>query len=260
MVLEKTLESPLNCREIQPVHQKADQSWVFIGRPDVEAETPIVWPPDGKSWLIWKDPDAGKDWGHEEKGMTEDEMVGWHHQFNAHGSGWTPGVGDRQWGLVCCGSWGRKVSDTTERLNWTEHGEKERKQSQPDSLTGGDEADSLVRPKRAEITDLNCGEESVEQKKDPGDLRRSPSGIQQRNAQRPSVRNHLRPGRNHLKRLQEPKPGAHSVPGILSILLSQAGKTSPYSRMNGVVGKVLPPRQEIISPSPRAPLDAPNKS
>ena len=82
VVLEKTLESPLDCKEIQPVHSKGDQSWVFIGRTDVEAETPILWPPDVKSWLIWKDPDAGKDWRREEKGMTEDEMAGWHHWLN----------------------------------------------------------------------------------------------------------------------------------------------------------------------------------
>ena len=82
-------------------------------------ETPIHWSPDVESWLIWKDPDAGKDWEEEEKGTTEDEMVGWHHQHSGHGFGWTPGVGDGQGGLVCCGSWGRKVSDTTERLNWT---------------------------------------------------------------------------------------------------------------------------------------------
>ena len=83
--LEKTLESPLDCKEIQPVHPKGNQSWVFIGGTDVEAETPIVWPPDVKNWLIWKDPDAGKDWGQEEKGTTEDEMVGWHHRFDGHG-------------------------------------------------------------------------------------------------------------------------------------------------------------------------------
>ena len=99
--------------------QWVDPSWVFIGRTDVEAETPILWPPDAKSWLIWKDPDAGKDGGQEEKGTTEDEMVGWHHRLNGHGFGWTPGVGDRQGGLVCCNSWGRKESDMTERLNWT---------------------------------------------------------------------------------------------------------------------------------------------
>ena len=120
VVLEKTLESPLDCKEFQPVHPKGDQSWVFIGRTDVEAETSILWPPDAKSWLIWKDPDAGKDWRREEKGTTEDEMVGWHHQLNRHGFGLTPGVGDGQGGLVCCGSWGCKESDMTERLNWTE--------------------------------------------------------------------------------------------------------------------------------------------
>ena len=120
VVLKKTLESPLDCKEVQLVHPKGDQSWVFIGRTDVEAETPILWPPDAESWLIGKDPDAGKDWGQEEKGMTEDEMAGWHHWLNGHGFGWPPGVGDEQGGLVCCGSWGRKESDTTERLNWTE--------------------------------------------------------------------------------------------------------------------------------------------
>ena len=108
VVLEKTLESPLDCKEIQPVHLKGNQSWVFIGRTDVEAETPIFWPPDVKSWLIWKDPDVGKDWGQEEKGMTEDEMVGRHHRLNGHGFGWTPGVGDVQGGLAYCHSWAHK--------------------------------------------------------------------------------------------------------------------------------------------------------
>ena len=108
VVLEKTLESPLDCKEIQPVHPKGDQSWVFIGRADVEAETPILWPPNSKSWLLWKDPDAGKDWGQVEKGMTEDEMAGWHHWLNGRGFGWTQGVGDGQGGLVSCGSWGHK--------------------------------------------------------------------------------------------------------------------------------------------------------
>ena len=120
VVLEKTLESPLDCKEIQPVHPKGKHSWVFNGRTDVEAETPILWPPDAKSWLIGKDSDAGRDWGQEEKVMTEDEMAGWHHQLDGHGFGWTPGVGDGQGGLACCDSWGRKELDTTERLNWTE--------------------------------------------------------------------------------------------------------------------------------------------
>ena len=113
-------ESPLDCKEIQPVHPKGDQSWVSMGRTEAEAKTPVLWPPDVKSWLSGKDPDAGRDWGQEEKGMTEDEMAGWHHRLNGHGYGWTLGVGDRQGGLVCCGSWGCKESDTTERLNWTE--------------------------------------------------------------------------------------------------------------------------------------------
>ena len=120
VVLEKTLESPLACKVIQPVHSEGDQSWVFIGRTYVEAETPILWPPHAKSWLIWKDPDAGKDWWQEEKGTKEDEMVGWHHRLDGHGFGWAPGVGDGQGGLACCGSRGCKELDMTERLNWTE--------------------------------------------------------------------------------------------------------------------------------------------
>ena len=98
-------------------HPKGNQSWIFIGRTDVEAETPILWPLGAKSWLIRKDPDAGKDGKPEGKETTEYEMVGWHHQLNGHGFGWTQGVGDGQGGLVCCGSWGHKESDTTERLN-----------------------------------------------------------------------------------------------------------------------------------------------
>ena len=109
----------LDCKEIQPVHPKGDQSWVFIGRTHAEAETPILWPPHTKSWLIGKDPDAGRDWGQEEKGTTEDEMAGWLHRLNAHEFGWTPGVGDGQGGLACCNSWSLKESDTTEQLNWT---------------------------------------------------------------------------------------------------------------------------------------------
>ena len=120
VVLEKTLERALDCKEIQPVHPKGDQSWVFIGRTDVEAETPIFWPPDAKSWLIWKDPDPRKDWVQEEKRMTEDEMVGWHHQLNGHEIGSTLGVGDGQGGLACCGSRGCKELDITEQANWTE--------------------------------------------------------------------------------------------------------------------------------------------
>ena len=112
--------SKIASKEIQPVHPKRDQSWVFIGRTKVEAETSILWPPDSKRWLTGKDPDAGKDWGQEEKGMTEDEMAGWHHRLDGHGFGWTPGVGDGQGGLACCGSWGCKELDTTERLKWTE--------------------------------------------------------------------------------------------------------------------------------------------
>ena len=119
VVLEKTLESPLESKEIQPVHPKGDQSWMFIGRTDVEAETPILWPPNVKRWLIWKDPDAGKDWGQEEKRMTEDAMVGWHHWLKGHGFGWSLEVGDGQGGLACCGSWGHRESDTTVRLSWT---------------------------------------------------------------------------------------------------------------------------------------------
>ena len=99
---------------------KGDHSWVFIGRTDAKDETPILWPPHVKSWLIGKVPDTGKDWGQEEKGTTEDEMAGWHHRLDGHEFGWTPGVGDGQGGLVCCDSRGCKESDTTEQLNWSE--------------------------------------------------------------------------------------------------------------------------------------------
>ena len=119
-VLEKTLESPLNCKEIQPVHAKGDQFWVFIGRTDAEVKSPILWPPHAKSWLIGIDSNAGRDWGQEEKGTTEDEMTGWHHWLDGHESEWTLGDGDGQGGLVCCDSWGLKESDTTQRLNWIE--------------------------------------------------------------------------------------------------------------------------------------------
>ena len=110
----------LDCNKIQPVHPKGDESWVFIGKTDAKAETPILWPPHGKSWLIGKDSDAGRDWGQDKKGTTEDEMAGWHHRLDGHEFEWTPGVGDGQGGLVSCDSWGRKESDMTERLNWTE--------------------------------------------------------------------------------------------------------------------------------------------
>ena len=120
VVLEKTLESLLDCKEIQSVHPKGDQLSVFIERTDVKAETPTLWSPHVKSWLTGKDSDAGWDWGKEEKGMTEDEMAGWHHRLDAHAFEWTPGVGDGQACLVCCGSWGRKELDSNERLNWTE--------------------------------------------------------------------------------------------------------------------------------------------
>ena len=120
VLLGKTLESPLDCKEIQPDHPKGDQSWIFFGRTDVEAETLILRLPDAKNQLIGKDLDAGKDWRQEEKGTTEDEMVGWHHRCNEHEFEQAPGVGDGQGGLACCGSWGRKESDMTERLKWTE--------------------------------------------------------------------------------------------------------------------------------------------
>ena len=120
VMLEKTLESPLDCKGIQPVHPKGDQSWIFIGRMDVEAETPILWSPDVKNWLLGKDPNSGKDWRQEEKGITEDEMVGWHHRLHGHESEQAPGAGGGQESLVCCSPWGHKESDTTERLNWTE--------------------------------------------------------------------------------------------------------------------------------------------
>ena len=117
-VLEKTLESPLDCKEVQPVHSKENHSWLFIGRTDAEAETPILWPPDAKSWLTRKDPDDGKDWRQEEKGMTEDEMVGWHHWLNGHKFEQAPGVGDGQGSLACCRLWGGK--DSTGLNNLTE--------------------------------------------------------------------------------------------------------------------------------------------
>ena len=120
VMLEKTLESPLDCKEIKPIHPKGDQSWIFIGRTDAKAETPILWPPDVKNWLIGKDPDSGKDWRQEEKGMTEDDMVEWHHWLNGHEFEQALGDGVGQVSLACCSLWGRKGSDMTEQLNWTE--------------------------------------------------------------------------------------------------------------------------------------------
>ena len=111
-------ESPLDCKEVQPVHSKGNQSWVFIGNIDSEAETPILWPPDVKNWLIGKDPDAGQDWRREEKGTTKDEMVGWHHWLDGHEFEKDLGVGDGQGNLACCSLWGCKELNTIEQLNW----------------------------------------------------------------------------------------------------------------------------------------------
>ena len=118
VVLEKTLESPLDCKKIQPVHSKGDQSWVFFGRNDAIAETPVLWPPYAKSWLIGKDSDAGRDWGQEEKGTTEDEMAGWHHQLNGRESEWTPGVGDGR--EAWCAAIHGVTKSQTWLSNWTE--------------------------------------------------------------------------------------------------------------------------------------------
>ena len=120
VVLEKTLESPLDCKKIQPVNLKGNQCWIFIGKTDAEVETPILWPPDAKNWIIWKVPDAGKDGGQEEKETTEDEMAGWHHQLNGHEFEQAQGVGDGQGSLACSSPWGCQESDMTERLNWTD--------------------------------------------------------------------------------------------------------------------------------------------
>ena len=120
VVLEKTLESPLDCKEIKPVHPKGNQSWIFTGSTDAEAEAPILWPPDAKNWLTGKDPDAGKDWSQEEKGKREDETVGWHYRLSGHEFEQALQVGDGQGSLVCYSPWRHKESDTTERLNCTE--------------------------------------------------------------------------------------------------------------------------------------------
>ena len=120
VVLEKTLESPLDCKEIQPVHPEGNQPWIFTGRTDAEAETPILWQPDVKSQLTGKDPDAGQDWKQEEKGMTEDEMVGWDHWLGGHEFESALGVGDGQGSLAWYSLWGCKDSDTIEWLKWAE--------------------------------------------------------------------------------------------------------------------------------------------
>ena len=120
VVLEKTLESPLDCKEIQPVNPKRNQSWIFTGKTDAETEAPILWPPDAKIWLIRKDPNDGKEWRQEEKGITEDEMVGWHHQLDGHEFEQASRVGEGQGSLSCCSPWGCKDLDMTERLNWIE--------------------------------------------------------------------------------------------------------------------------------------------
>ena len=120
VVLEKTLESPVHWKEIKPVNPKGNQSWIFIGRTDAEAETPILWPPDVKNWLLGKDPDAGKDWRQEEKRTTEDEIVGWHHWVDGHEFEQVPGVGDGQGSLASSSPWGCKELDVTEWVNWTD--------------------------------------------------------------------------------------------------------------------------------------------
>ena len=122
VVLEKTLESPLDCKETKPVHPKRNQSWIFVGRIDAETETPILWPPDAKNWLIGKDPDVGKEWRQEEKGTTEDQMVGWPHRLDGCEFEQALGVDDGQGSLLCCSPWACKELDITEQLNWTERG------------------------------------------------------------------------------------------------------------------------------------------
>ena len=151
VVPEKTLESPLDCKETKPVNPEGNQSWIFIGRTD--AKTPILWPPDVKYWLLKKDPDARKDWRQEEKRTTEDEMVGWHHWLNGHEFEQTPGVGDGQGSLVSCSPWGRKELDTTERLNWTVWGR---------CLTEGpNENEELSLPPRMDLLWKGLGQTAV---------------------------------------------------------------------------------------------------
>jgi len=147
VVLEKTLESPLDCQEIQPVNPKGNKPWIFIGRTDAEAETPILWPPDVKSWLIWKDPDAGKDWRREEKGTTEHEMVAWHHQLDGHEFKQALGVGDGQGSLVCCSPWDCRVRhDWVTELNWTSETHQEKREKNQINI---------IRNEKAEFTTDN---------------------------------------------------------------------------------------------------------
>ena len=136
VVFEKTLGSPLDCKEFQPVHSEGDPPWDFFRRNDTKTETPVLWPPLTKSWLIGKDSDAGSDWRQEEKEMTEDKMAGWHHWLNGCESEWTPAVGDAQGGLACCDSWGPKELDTTEWLNWTELRRSKKESILPGSCPG----------------------------------------------------------------------------------------------------------------------------
>ena len=121
----RRLETPLDSKEFKPVNPKGNQSWIFTGRTDAEAEAPILWPPDVKNWLFWKDPDAGKDWRQEEKGTTEDGMVGWHHRLDGHEFEQAPGDGDGWGSLACCGPWGHKESNVTEWLSNTNDGDGE---------------------------------------------------------------------------------------------------------------------------------------
>ena len=120
VVLEKTLDSPLHGKEVQSVNPKGNQSWIFIGKTDAEAEAPMLWPHDGKNWLIGKDPEAEKDWRQEEKGTTENQMTGWFHRLNGYELEQAPGDGEGQESLACCSPWGCKESDMTAQLNWTD--------------------------------------------------------------------------------------------------------------------------------------------
>ena len=170
VVLEKTLESLLDCKEIQPVHSEGDQPWDFFGRNDAKAETPVLWPPHVKSWLIGKDSDAGRDLGQEEKGMTEDEMAGWHHWLDGRESEWTLGVGDGQGGLGCCDSWGCKESDTIEWLIWSDLICPIQEQIFPGSYSSCEERRQATRsrtlswrsPRYADMPHHRCGSESPE--------------------------------------------------------------------------------------------------